>query len=617
MKNINLKLASGILLAALSFASCTNDLDQSDPANAANPTVDALYSNPAAYKQTLAKLYAGLATTGQNGPAGSPDISGIDEGASQYIRGLFYLNELSTDEALIGWNDNTIKDFHYQTWSSSDLFINATFSRLDFQIKNCNEFLRQTTDEKLESRGVTADLKAEIAVYRAEARFLRALSYWHYLDLFGGRVGIVTENDPTTYFLPVQATAQQVYDFVDTELTAIESQLKDARTNEYPRADKGAAWMLHAKLYMNAKVYIGSEKYAEALPLLTNIINSGYTLNSNYKNLFKADNDTNGAQNEAIFSVAFDGLNTKTYGGTTFLTHAPGGGKMISSDLGVNGGWGGVRTTSSFVDKFGSSNGSFTIYDHDKDYRLIATDNSVTPGVKKAFDADGDFEFLGSTNTGQNPAFNPSTVYYYNYDTGAITNNGNTVSAPSIASPLGSQFTWQDKRSTLYNNGQSLAITDVSDFTQGYGVVKWRNVDVNGVAGSDAAGDYVDTDFPMFRLADAYLMYAECALRSGGDMGQALTYINLIRTRAYGNSAGNVSTFDLQFILDERARELYFEGHRRTDLIRFGKFTGGSYVWAWKGNAPNGSPTPSFRNIYPIPANAMAANPTLTQNPGY
>lgn len=532
MKKFNLKLTGfGALLLAFSLISCTDDLDQSNPANAGSPSVEELYSDPASYKQTLAKLYAGLATTGQNGPAGTPDISGIDEGASQYIRGMWLMNELTTDEAIIGWNDLTIKDFHYQTWGAGDAFINATFSRLDFQVKNCNEFLRQTTDVKLDSRGVSGDLRTEIATYRAEARFLRALSYWHFLDLFGGRVGLVTEEDPTEYFLPEQATAQEMFDFIDTELTEINDQLKAPRSNEYPRVDQVAAWMLKAKLYMNAKVYTGNEKYADALPVLEDIINSGYALHDNWRELFYADNDRNGAQNEVIFAVAFDGLHTKTFGGTTFLTHAPVGGSMSVAEFGINGGWGGIRTTSAFVEKFAA---------------------------------------------------------------GTI-----------------------DQRSNFHTAGQSLAIADVSNFADGYAVKKFKNVDVNGNPGSDSSGDFVDTDFPMFRLADAYLMYAECALRGGGDTGMGLNLINQLRERAYGNTSGNVGSYDLQFILDERARELHWEGHRRTDLVRFGKFTGGSYIWPWKGNTANGSPTPSFRNRFPLPSNAIAANPLLVQNPGY
>ncbi|MHA3789756.1 RagB/SusD family nutrient uptake outer membrane protein [Flavobacterium hauense] len=532
MKKFNLRLTGfGILLMAFSLTSCTDDLNQTDPANAANVGVEEFYKNPTAYKQTLAKLYAGLATTGQNGPAGSPDISGIDEGASQYIRGMWLMNELTTDEAVIAWNDQTIKDFHYQTWGAGDAFINATFSRLDFQVKNCNEFLRQTTEEKLNGRGVSAELKAEIATYRAEARFLRALSYWHFLDLFGGRVGLVTEEDPTDYFLPEQATAQEMFDFIDAELTAINDELKAPRTNVYPRIDQVAGWMLKAKLYMNAKAYTGSEKYTDAIPVLTNIIGSGYQLHSNWRELFYADNDKNGSQNEVIMAVAFDGLNTKTFGGTTFLTHAPVGGSMSNTEFGINGGWGGIRTTSAFVSKF---------------------------------------------------------------DTGTA-----------------------DQRSNFHTAGQSLVINDIGNFADGYAVKKFKNVTVSGNQGSDASGDFVDVDFPMFRLADAYLMYAECALRGGGDTGLGLNLINQLRERAYGNTSGNVSSYDLQFILDERARELHWEGHRRTDLVRFGKFTGGSYIWPWKGNTANGSPTPSFRNVFPIPSNAIAANPLLTQNTGY
>lgn len=530
MKNINLKLAAGLLMA-LTLGGCTSDLDQSNPANAGLPTVDELYSTPEAYKEALAKLYAGFATTGQQGAAGDPDIAGIDEGFSQYIRGLWYLQELTTDEAVIGWNDQTIKDFHYQSWSAGDNFIAAMFSRLDFEIKNCNEYLRQTTDEKLNARGVSEELKAEIAVYRAEARFLRAVSYWHFLDFFGGRVGIVTENDSTNYFLPEQATPQEMFEFIDAELTALESELKAPRTNEYPRVDQAAAWMLHAKLYMNAKVYINTDKYADAMPLLTNIINSGYTLHTDYDELFMADNDTNGAQNEVIFAVAFDGLHTKTYGGTTFLVHAPLGGSMPVAEYGVNGGWSGVRTTSAFVNKF--------------------------------------------------PA--------------------NTI----------------DDRSNFHTAGQTLEIADLSNFGDGYAIKKFINLTSTGEHGSDAAGDFADTDFPMFRLADAYLMYAECAVRTGSQLPNAVTYVNLVRARAFGNNSGNVSSLDLNFLLDERARELHWEGHRRTDLIRFGKFTGGSYVWPWKGNTPNGSPTASFRNIFPIPGTALAANPLLIQNPGY
>lgn len=529
MKKTQIKvLGISLLLLVVLFSSCTNDLNQSPESTNAIPGEE-FYSSPASYKQSLAKIYGGFATTGQSA-SGTPDISGIDEGESQYVRGLWLMQELSTDEAVIAWNDGTIKDFHSQTWTSLDRFITATYSRFSFQIVNCNEFLRQTTDEKLASRGIDAALKTEIAGFRAEVRFIRALTYWHLIDTFGGG-SLVTEDSPATFNYPEYATRAELYKFVDEELTALTPLLKAPKSNEAYRVDQAAAWMLQAKLYMNSKVYIGTDKYVQALPLITKIISSGYTIHPNYNQLFLADNDKNGAQNEFIFAIAFDGLQTQGYGGTTFLVHAPVGGNMKATEFGINGGWAGIRTTSAFVDKFTT----------------------------------------GTTDT----------------------------------------------RGQFFTDGQSKEIKNIGSFSDGYAIQKFRNVDVNGKAGKDKAGNFADTDFPVFRLADAYLMYAECAVRgAGGSLATATTYVNALRTRAKGATVTS-GDLNLDFILDERGRELHWELHRRTDLVRFGKFTGGSYLWPWKGGVPNGAPTQSFRDVYPIPANILSSNNKLKQNPGY
>jgi hypothetical protein len=124
----------------------------------------------------------------------------------------------------------------------------------------------------------------------------------------------------------------------------------------------------------------------------------------------------------------------------------------------------------------------------------------------------------------------------------------------------------------------------------------------------------------MFRLADAYLMYAEAVVRggTGGDMATAVGYINDLRNRAYGSTMGNITMadLDLPFLLDERSRELYWECHRRTDLIRFGKFTAG-YNWTWKGGTKEGNDVNEKYNIFPIPSSDLGANPNLQQNAGY
>ena len=128
-----------------------------------------------------------------------------------------------------------------------------------------------------------------------------------------------------------------------------------------------------------------------------------------------------------------------------------------------------------------------------------------------------------------------------------------------------------------------------------------------------------------FRLAEMYLIYAEAVLRggSGGDANTALMYINKIRGRAYDNNpnstAGNItpSELDLDFILDERARELMWEGFRRTDLIRYNRFTTSDYLWSWKGGVRNGAAVDSKFRLFPIPTTDLLANPNLKQNPGY
>ena len=149
---------------------------------------------------------------------------------------------------------------------------------------------------------------------------------------------------------------------------------------------------------------------------------------------------------------------------------------------------------------------------------------------------------------------------------------------------------------------------------------KFSNKTSTGQNGTSST--FADTDFPLFRLADVYLMYAEATLRggAGGDITKALDYANALRRRANNNTTvGNIVPADLtlDFVLDERARELHWEAHRRQDLIRFGKFSGGSYNWAWKGNASTGVSIPAFMDLFPIPAGSLGSNSNLTQNLGY
>lgn len=518
-----MKLKYIMLFAAVAMlGACTSDLDVV-PLDEDQVTSATVYDSPEAYRQILAKIYGGLSLTGQQGPAGNGDIAGVDEGASSYIRAYFVHQELTTDEAIIAWNDQTIKDFHEQDWGANDIFIQGMYSRIFYQIVLANELIRNGA----------GNADATIQAYVAEARFLRALSYFHALDLFGN-VPFITEADEIGAFLPPQTTPSALFEYIETELKDIESAMPAARSNEYGRADRAAAWMLLAKLYLNAEVYTGTERNTDALTYINQVINAGYSLHDNYDELFMADNDTRVAS-EVIFAVPFDGVRTQTWGGTTFLIKAAIGGSMVAADYGVDGGWGGVRTTSALVNKFDDPSGA------------------------------------------------------------------------------------TDTRANFFTTNQNLEIEDVSLFNDGYAVTKFTNKTSTGADGSNLA--HPDTDFPMFRLADVYLMYAEAVLRggTGGDATTALGYINALRERAYGNTDGNITAGDLtlDFILDERARELHWECHRRTDLIRFGRFTDTDQVWPWKGGVSAGVATDTKFNIFPIPASDIAANPNLVQNTGY
>jgi len=533
MMKRTIKVVLAVFTIALFMQSCEDRLDLQPEDQ--RLTGDAAFENPEAYKEFLAKLYAGISLSGQEGPAGSPDLAGLDEGFSNYLRLYWKMQELTSDEAIIAWNDGTIQDLHNQTWTSGNEFIRTMYSRLMYQVALCNEYLRQTTDGKLNDRGVNAELRAEIQTYRAEARFLRALTYWHALDLFANPP-FITEDDPIGAFLPPQIERAELFDYVETELLDILDEMEGPRQNEYGRADRAAAWMVLAKLYLNAEVYTGTARYADVITYTNNIISAGYIIpDVPYTYSFQADNDSNGAQDEVIFTIPFDGLRTQAFGGMTFLTHAPVGGSMDPNDFGINGGWFGIRTTPRFVNQF----------------------------------PDG----------------------------------ANTM----------------DSRGLFYTDGQSLDIESVSTFTDGYALTKYRNVDVDGNPGSDTSGDHTDIDFPMFRLADVYLMYAEAVLRGGGgSLATAVDYINEIRERAYGDSSGDItqSDLDLDFIISERARELYWEAHRRTDLVRFDLFTENA-VWQWKGGIPQGTTTEPFRNVMPLPATDLGINTNLEQNPGY
>lgn len=534
IKSIKIKLFALLGLITL-FTACTDDMNVF-PKDDDDFTSEKFYADPNSYKVFMAKIYAGLAVTGQAGPAGTPDIQGIDEGFGQYLRGYWQLQELPTDEAMVSWLDPTLPDLNTQTWTKDNRFITAFYSRAFYQIGLANEFLRESTDAKLESRGASVELKAEVKTFRAEVRFLRALSYYHAIDLFG-KVAFATEDDKVGV-KPQEKDRVFVLDYLIKELIAIDVDLKAARTNEYGRVDKIGAKMVLAKLYLNSLVYT-EEKVnndTKALAVINEIIASPYKIATvPYSNLFMADNNRADVQNEIIFPILFDGLKTKSWGGTTYLVHAPCG--DWNDELGITAGWFGLVGRKEFA--------------------------AIFPDLTGAADKRALF---------------------------------NTVQDP-LSIPTSSDF---------FKKGASFGLK----------IRKYTNKTSTGASASGT--EHPDTDFPMFRLADVYLMYAELAAKgvAGASTTTAANYVNVLRTRAL---AAQVTATDITslFVLNERAKELYWEGHRRQDLIRFGKFTGSSYIWEWKGNVQPGTSIDDKYKLFAIPQSEINTNPNLTQNPGY
>lgn len=514
-------------VALLVFASCHKDLDRF-PAN--DVTSAQVYKDAAGYKQVIAKVYGSMALTGNSGPAGAGDVAGIDEGTSDFLRLFWKAQELSTDEAVVAWNDPGIQDFHNMNWSASNPMLTGLYNRCFYIITLTNEFVRESAEGKLKERGITGADADAINVMRAEARFVRAFQYWVLMDLYGNP-GFVTDTTAIgAGILPNQIKRADLFNYVEKELKELETLLPAAKTNEYGRADRAAAQALLARLYLNAGVYTGTAKWAEAQTYAKKVIDANYTLLPDYRQLMLADNNV--GNTEAIWTLNYDGVQTKNYGGTTFLVNASVGGDMDQNVSGLSK-WAGLRTTKNLPNLFPDVTGT------------------------------------------------------------------------------------ADKRAQFFQ--QNLEIEKISEFKDGYAVTKFRNRTKSGGFGKDPEKTFSDIDFPLFRLAEAYLIYMEAAVRTNTNIAQAVAYANQLRERAYGNTSGNIGTpsLTLDYILDERARELYWEGFRRSDLIRYGRFTDGSYVWPWKGGVKNGTGVDAFRRLYPIPTTEVGSNPNIKQNPNY
>lgn len=540
-------LIIGILLSALMIVSCVKDLDVT-PKDPNSILSGNLSDDPVYLKQALGKLYASFIIAGQ-GANGGADITAPDENFFTTMRAYWNVQEITTDEAICAWGDAGIADLNTQTWSSSNPFLTALYQRLGLSITYANDFIKFTD----------GNTDASVMKYNAEARYLRALAYYWYMDLFGNPP-FTTEADGVGKFYPKQLdqdvtiARKKLFNYIVSQLQGIEDKLGEPGSS-YPQADKGACWMLLAKMYLNAEVYTGTAKWDSCKIYCDKVINSGkYELAEDYRQNFSADNDY--AHNkEMIFAWEQDGVNTQGYVGTTFIIES-------SSDA---------------------------VYLRAEDFHGL------------------------TSNTNWNG--NRARKQFLNVLVDTIATYGNNP-VPWDTDPF---FTQSPDKRVFCRVKKSPDIPSASSSGDyGIGVYKFtaKNHDNSVVTNYNPA--YACTDFPIFRFADAYLMRAEALHRMGND-ADAAADVNMIRERAYGNENGNVTAADItdQFLLNERGKEFYYEGQRRTDLIRFGQYTNGTYKWAWKGGVFNGASTDSHLNIFPIPGAEVSANPNIKQNPGY
>ena len=311
----------------------------------------------------------------------------------------------------------------------------------------------------------------------------------------------------------------------------IEPILKAPRSNEYGRADQAAVWMVLSRLYLNAEVYTGTARWADAATYAKKVMTAGYTLEPVYGDMFRADNNKS---QEMIMPICFDGVYARSWSGMFFVCSFISGDMDLEANFGTKEGWGGNRARMALVKKFA--------------------------------------------------------------------NDGNLANV-------------KDQRAMFWTKDRTLAIEKPSEFTQGYTVAKFKNLTKDGQIGSDPNKQFPDMDFPLFRLAEANLTFAEATLRAGGSKTEALKAINDLRKRAKATEIGE-SDLTLNFILDEKSREFYFEAQRRVDLIRFNKYTS-DYIWDWKGGVAEGTSLPAHLKLLPIPISQLTANTKLIQNTGY
>ena len=562
--------AAALLLSA-SLSSCMADLDKGniDPNVETNPSTLGLYT----------KCYAGLIMEGNDGKA---DFTIDDAGKSTLLRNIFNFNELPTDEAICWWSDGGLVDISYNKYNAATPTLKYLYYRLMSNISFENNFLNLDA------------AKEEDKTRYAEVRVIRAYNYFLMLDFFGDPAFVEKSSSESPYqahtYNPkfeanktytraelLQLGREFLFNWIEKELLAAEPDLLPAKPEkdteaDYGRIDKGACWLLLSRLYLNAGTYLNNDGqdnpyWDKALQYAENVINSDYALFDDskisekaklngyqpYDLLFMGDNGSNGASCEAILPLMQDGTITQGYGGSLFY--------------------------------------------------IAALWNDAMKNVKG--------KDAGTTeNAWSGMRVRPSFLkVFFNNPSVVVKKEAEDIRKMKI-----------DDRAIFWGKGndkneRTLELGENKSFFSGIVTPKWNNNYAEG--GTPHDSKFVDTDFFLFRVAEAYLNAAEAEMHLNGEgSDKAKGYIDKLRNRAH---AEKHSSYTLNDVLDERARELYCEGLRRTDLIRFNQYGGNkaTYKWELKGGSDNGANFDKTKNVYPLPSSEILANKNLTQIDGY
>ena len=566
--------------AVFSVTSCMKDLEKGN----ISPTVSD-YDQSAMFN----KCYAGLIMEGNDGSA---DFTIDDAGKSTLVRNVYNFNELPTDESICWWSDGGIVELGQNEYQAGHASLKFLYYRLMSNITYCNQYLSVEADYK--------DGNDERATMYAEVQFLRAYYYYLMLDFFGDPPFVATISSEK----PQQASALQaasegvsvdsysdterlkkgqlyMYNWVESQLLDAEKKMKEPSVKKEPtwtssgevtnstgygRADKAAVWQLLSRLYLNAEVYTGTAQWEKAAEYALKVIDSPYHLFTGsasyatnnytaYDMLFMGDNGSNGAQCEAVLPLIQDGYITQGWGGSLFF---------------------------------------------------IATHWDATMATVTG---------QGAGTTGNTWSGMRCRKEFVNKFLGDA-NNYKNMTAKEIREKLAKSDATKDDRAIFWSKGHTVEVAPNDAFTEGFASPKWNNNYSTGASPHDSYS--VDVDFMLFRAAEAWLNYAEAEFRLG-ETKTAMKYLNQIRERAHARQYQGESEITLEEILDERGRELYLEGLRRPDLIRFGQYGGNqaTYQWEYKGGSVNGVNFDSYKNVYPLPTSEISANTNLKQIAGY